>query len=81
MRDFSTAVAKFTALLELLAPPRHAPITASAHAQRGAALLRLKRLEECLRDTGALGDGSPVWGCEEQAIVRCLPGKRWSALV
>ena len=49
-RRFDAAVVLYSEALELLQPPQRAPITASLHAARGEAYLRLKQFDPCLKD-------------------------------
>ena len=49
-RDFEGAVAGYTRAIAVCALPPHAPVTASLHAARGTAHLRLKAYEAALHD-------------------------------
>ena len=49
-REFEAARESFSAALEAAQAPQHAPISATLHAERAAALLRLRDYEGALRD-------------------------------
>ena len=60
-RDFEGAKAAFTAALEEADAPQHAPLSASLHAERAAAQLRLKDFDAALKDACVAESGrSPV---------------------
>ena len=48
--DFETAAAEFSHALEAAEAPMHAPLSATLHAERATARLRLKRYDEALQD-------------------------------
>uniref|UniRef100_A0A7S2RN34 Uncharacterized protein n=1 Tax=Rhizochromulina marina TaxID=1034831 RepID=A0A7S2RN34_9STRA len=49
-RRFTEAIDRFGEVLEVVKPPKHAPIGCNAYAGRSTAHLRLKHYDECLRD-------------------------------
>ena len=71
-RDFAAARENLTEALDLLQPPEHAPMSAMLHAERGAALLRLREYDLCLRDCAlaiyAQDDCKAAWLTKAQAL-------------
>ena len=49
-REFETAAKEYTCAIDAAEAPRHAPISAALHAERAAALLRLKDFDGALKD-------------------------------
>lgn len=71
-REFEKATVEYTEALQLVEAPPHAPLSASLHAERAAAHLRLKCYDEALRDCAkaiyAQDDHKPAWLTKAQAL-------------
>ena len=72
VRRFDDAVSGYSSLLELLAPPSHAPLSSQVLASRATAFLRLKKYPECLRDAAkalyAQDDCKEAWLTKASAL-------------
>ena len=71
-RAFETAASEYTEALSVADAPQHAPLSASLHAERGAARLRLKDYEQALKDCAiaiyAQDDCKSAWLTRAQAL-------------
>jgi hypothetical protein len=63
---------EYTHALELASAPAHAPLSASLHAERAAARLRLKQYDTCLKDCALAiygqDDCRAAWLTKAQAL-------------
>jgi len=71
-REFERAATEYSAALDVVDAPQHAPLSASLHAERAAAHLRLKDYESTLKDCAiaiyALDDCKNAWLIKAQAL-------------
>jgi len=71
-REFGVAASEYSAALSVVDAPQHAPLSASLHAERAAAHLRLRNYEGALKDCAiaiyALDDCKEAWLIKAQAL-------------
>mmetsp|Transcript_75372 Transcript_75372/g.214349 ORF Transcript_75372/g.214349 Transcript_75372/m.214349 type:complete len:605 (-) Transcript_75372:409-2223(-) len=71
-RQFEAAIEQYSLMLTHLTPPAKAPLSSSIHAKRASCYLRLKRFDECLRDTAvclyAADDNRDAWMARASAL-------------
>mmetsp|Transcript_82929 Transcript_82929/g.165535 ORF Transcript_82929/g.165535 Transcript_82929/m.165535 type:complete len:370 (-) Transcript_82929:134-1243(-) len=71
-REFEKATVEYTEALQLVEAPPHAPLSASLHAERASAHLRLKCYDEALKDCAlaiyAQDDCKSAWLTKAQAL-------------